>query len=310
MILGKNELATSYAVDHFVSTYLNNAYTNIPLLPQTLDYMHGGLGDSPYFALAEGADIRVMSFNILTELWNDKLPVEGRDLLVAETILTYQPDVIGLQEVSDKWHARLTPLIEEQYTVVTKTNGSGSTNYSTLAYNHEKVKLVEWDCQLYSKGNSANMRLVTWGLFEQIDSGKRFIVTSTHWDINNSTGPANAYRLIQSGEMAEIVHKLNETYQCPVILTGDYNSSRASEEYRNYATLSGTRDAKVEAVEKINAELHSTHAVGDLPRFGDSAIDHITYTDGATPLRYNLLIDQPILDASDHNPLVVDFALK
>ena len=46
---------------------------------------------------------------------------------------------------------------------------------------------------------------MNWGLFERIDGGERFIVISTHWDINTADEPKNRLRLIQAGEMAELI---------------------------------------------------------------------------------------------------------
>ena len=62
--------------------------------------------------LAEGADLRIMSYNILHPDWS-RVPVKGRDEIVAGILQYYMPDVVALQEAGAKWHKALTPLLVE-----------------------------------------------------------------------------------------------------------------------------------------------------------------------------------------------------
>jgi len=43
----------------------------------------------------EGADVRIMSYNILHPDWSH-VPVKGRDALVADILLRYRPDVAAI----------------------------------------------------------------------------------------------------------------------------------------------------------------------------------------------------------------------
>ena len=54
--------------------------------------------------LAEGADIRIMSYNILHPEWNDWISIKGRDEKFLNILQYYMPDVIGIQEAGAKWH--------------------------------------------------------------------------------------------------------------------------------------------------------------------------------------------------------------
>lgn len=310
LLTGVSNFGTSQAVQYFINTYVQNEYAAVLQIPDGLEYSYVGLAGAEHVELTEGADIRIMSFNILAELWNDKLPVNGRDEIVAATILTYLPDVIGLQEVTSTWYKRLGPMIENKYQFVNQRTAENLVNYSGMAYNVETVKPIESGCELFSQGNSGNLRLMNWGLFETIAGGERFVVMNTHWDINNSTEPKNAYRLVQSGEMANRVLELQQLYNCPVIVTGDYNANRNTEEFKNYISISNTKDAQVDAAVRVNAEYISYHAVGVVAKIGDTSIDHITYTAGTEALFFKNFNQSPICDASDHNPIMADFVLE
>ena len=62
--------------------------------------------------LAEGADLRIMSFNILHPEWS-RVPVKGRDEIVAEILRYYTPDVVALQEAGAQWHKTLKPILAD-----------------------------------------------------------------------------------------------------------------------------------------------------------------------------------------------------
>lgn len=311
LLAGKSSFGTTQAVEYFLQNYVRNEYSVLFQIPKDVEYGYVGLADAEYVELTGDADIRIMSYNILTELWNDKLPVEGRDEIVAATLLTYMPDVIGWQEVSDKWYTRLVPMVKEQYTFVNQKTAEGKTNYSGMAYNKEKVTLIKTGCELFSKGNSGNMRLMNWAVFETIAGGERFAVINTHLDINRTDGsPKNAYRLVQAKEMGEKVLALQKEYNCPVIITGDYNCSRSTEEYKLFVETGKVKDAQWTSVNAVNNTYKTYHDVGSVAGAGDTSIDHITYTEGAEALFYMNHIGPPICDASDHNPIMADFKLN
>lgn len=255
-------------------------------------------------ALAPGANLRIMSFNILSEEWNDQTPVDGRKDTVAQTILQFAPDVVGLQEVSDNWYAVLPALISADYTMVCPQNALGQTNYTGMAFNKKKVKLLDSGTHIFAAGNSTKMRLVTWGHYERLDNLQRFVVMNTHWDISQT------HRISEAQEMAAIFLAKKQQFNCPIISVGDFNSNQSSTEYIYYATETGMKNARVDA-EIVNSDHRTSHVLGLKPRAGrlHESIDQIFYTDDLACYLYNNLMDQPILDASDHCPIYADFAI-
>lgn len=262
-----------------------------------------GPGDAP--ALGKGANLRVMSFNILSEEWNDRTPVEGRDQTVARTILHYAPDVVGLQEISANWYAVLPGRLAPAYEMVRRTNSSGQSNYTGMAYHKEKVKLLDSGTDPFSVGSGGSkIRLVTWGYFEKLDGGARFVVMNTHWCIRQEN------RLVHAQEMADLFAKYREKYNCPVISVGDFNAGQDNEAYQRYATRTGQKNARIDAA-AIRRSIHTYHALGKQPpATPQSAIDQIFYTGDLTCLFYNVLVDPVILSASDHCPIYADFKLR
>ncbi|MBQ2709549.1 MAG: hypothetical protein IJF67_14860, partial [Clostridia bacterium] len=100
------------------------------------------------------ADIRIMSYNILAEMWNDKLPIPGRDTVVADTMLSWLPDVIGLQEVSENWYKALAPMVGDTYAFVNEQNDKGEQNYSGMAYHTGKVSSLRTAASVFHRATA------------------------------------------------------------------------------------------------------------------------------------------------------------
>lgn len=254
--------------------------------------------------LSEGADIRVISFNILVE--GSGISLDGRAEGAIETILKYRPDVIGLQEVDKGWYDRLQPGIGDTYEFLYTDNTQGGINRTTAAYNAETVTPVDDGVVIYSQGASPNDRVMTWGVFETVADQRRFAVINTHWDTNRLADN----RFVQAEEMGKKVLEIREKYQCPVICTGDFNTNRMSGEFKKFLELSQTADAQANVEEQINGEYRSQHTLWEMPDRGKTSIDHITYTEDIKPVVFAVLAEKEILGVSDHCPLLIDLAWK
>ncbi len=303
VIAGKAEFATQSAVLTFINLITNKKYSYMCNIPNTTNIQNVAFPGADSKELAEGANLRIMSYNILSEEWNDKLPLTNRDNYVAATILHYSPDVVGLQELSVKWYNALPSLISSEYTMVNMKNSKNEWNYSGMAYNKHKVKLIESGTDIFT-GTSTRIRLVNWGYYEKLDTKERFFVMNTHWSTNQTS------RLVESQEMATLYNKYKAKYNCPIITTGDYNANQDSTEYKYYVENTGLKEAGLHALIK-NRQLRTYHTVGVAPNSEyTKAIDHIFYSSDVSCLYYNVLIDQIVLDSSDHNPIYADFFIE
>jgi endonuclease/exonuclease/phosphatase family metal-dependent hydrolase len=296
-------------VEKFLSSFVrtgNVVTTNLPVgMRLSYDTFAGGDSD----VLADGADTRIMSFNILSEEWDSAAVLAGRDVRVSATILNYHPDVAALQEVSNKWYPILENYIGNVYKFTRKTTPSGKGTYTTLIYNTETTKLIEEDIYLYSVGNSDRLRSIAWGLFESKVTGEQYIVFSTHWDVGAERQPN---RVKQAKEMANLAKSLGDKYKVDVYVCGDYNASESTEEYKNFLKDAGYVDAKTDAKVK-NRACKTYHTLfSNLDTSVYESIDHITFSKdiASKVLFYNTLINDYVIDASDHCPIYIDIVTK
>lgn len=309
LIAASTDATLSKAVEAFLSGFVrtgNIVTTNLPVGTRlSYDTFHGG--DSE--VLAEGADTRIMSFNILSEEWDSAAVLPGRDVRVSATIMNYHPDVAALQEVSNKWYPILENYIGSVYKFTRKTTPSGKGTYTTLIYNTETTKLIKEDIYIYSVGNSERLRSIAWGLFESKVTGEQYIVFSTHWDVG---AERQSNRVKQAKEMAELAKTLADQYKVDVYVCGDYNASENTTEYQNFLKDAGYVDAKTDAKAKNRAckTYHTLFSSLDTSVY--ESIDHITFAKetASKVLFYNTLINDYVIDASDHCPIYIDIVTK
>ena len=254
--------------------------------------------------LQKGADLRIMSWNVLTELWNDKVPVEVRDEYAAAAVRYYAPDVVGFQEMTTAWYNSFENYAGDEYAFVSRVNEKGTISYNSIFYRKSTVRLVEHGVKNFSVG-AATMRLITWALFERISDGERFIVTSTHWD----TGDYPDRITKQSAEMATYVNNLYQKYNVSIFCTGDYNRGASTTQFSSFLSSTGFSDAPTVA-KKTGSTGKTYHSVlGDAPGSGD-AIDHIAISPNTNVLYYTKITDMQVLQASDHCLIFVDVSLS
>ncbi len=302
-------MAITSAINLFVATFCEGRYRNTVKNNTAYDRSiteSVTLSDTDIPTLSEGADLRIMSFNILAELWADialKTLLE-RQKCVPAIILSYSPDVVGLQEVTPAWYSSLEEQLAGLYNVAGKTlNGhpDGETNFSTLMYNVATTELIECSTTVYSEGNDPKLRNLTYGLFHRKSDGAKYIVTCTHWDITVEA------RRIQCSEMAELVQDLVNKYRVPIFCTGDYNETENGL-FRIFLDKTGMLDPKYTA--KVIGYAGGTgHELKKKPTASSPCVDHIAVTTGPKLLYYNAVLCPTALEASDHCPIYIDVKL-
>jgi len=259
--------------------------------------------------LTDGADLRVMSFNILSEEWTDEAKdMDARLPGVIGCITYYEPDVIGIQEVSVKWYGLLREYLGDTYEFV-NTDAANKKDgcYTGLAYNKKKVKLIDKELTYYTVYNSKRLRVINMGLFEMIEGGKRFIVTDTHFNANHKDATTeNKNRVQQATEFIGKIAEYRAKYNCPIIMTGDFNSKDGTDPYNVIISDPLITETKNTALKKGSIFL-TYHNLGTMPGSGSASIDHIFSTGAVTPLYYTTLIDEYLVKASDHCPIFCDF---
>lgn len=291
LIVGTNARSAELACKRFLSDFMDNRYSPRFNLPDGYNRYFVAYETDPDSALTAGADLRVMSYNILSKELTDTAPdVTLRKDLLCTTFLYYMPDVVGLQEVSETGWEMLSGMLGDTYGFAGQKTPLGASSYTGLMYNRRTVRLIESENRLYTVGNQ-RIRLMSWGLFEHLATGERFVVMSTHWDIVLDN------RQTDAEEMTALVNSLRETYRVPVITTGDFNTLESTPYYKQYLANTQQTEARYAAAQigfALNTEV----------------IDHITSTGDLETLFFKLLQTAQTAQASDHNPIYADFRFR
>lgn len=259
--------------------------------------------------LAEGADIRVMTANILAEMesWGGTTPVSRRAEIFAAVLDVYEPDVVGVQEVTDAWYRYLPQYVGEKYAFLHQKTPTGLTNYSSILYDKTKYDVLDSGVQYFSTEGASNIRLVTWAVFSSKDGSLKFSLFNTHW-----CWDTEEHARIQAEEEAALIKKVTEKYPYPYFCTADYNTKQETANYYHFLELTGAVDAKYVARD-AGTLLNVSGGCGNLgsPR-GESgnSIDHIFMTAGYEVRAFATVTANQTYDLSDHSPKYADVKLK
>ncbi len=270
----------------------------VPCLAETADDL----------ALAEGADIRIMSYNLMNPDWS-KVPVTDRVPKVVNILQDYQPDVIGIQEASGKWQKALKPVLVETglyNPACRQSNADGfKYNMSAFMYNVATVQLV--DEYVLDLDPGSDIRVFAVAVFEKLSDGTRFVVANTHPASSTDTEvyARNCADIMEIGaaEMAKYA-------DLPFIMTGDYNTRESSEMYQTLMDTLGVKDAKYEADVMVrNQGTYFEWGTEPAPKT-DDCIDHIFVNVQTDVKLYNVVVDHDVQTTSDHFPIYADIDLK
>ena len=307
LIGGIVDYVSNYAVRDFITSNISRDFGEVPSIVADCD-VKGTVSKFAHDAtMAEGADIRVFSFNVLFDNTHKNPTPAERSIALDALLNHFQPDVIGLQEFNERWHEAFAKM-DSGYKIIDADVGLSHPSNSCIAYNPAKVRLSRHGYEIFSKGDRAHLRLASWAKFEDLDSGKEFIVVNTHWDI------VAEYQMIHAVEMAELVHSLQEKYGCAVITTGDYNRKETTAEYKKYVEISGLQNSKYTALIKGNVHTTTGHGFSQPARVVNvnvlESIDHIFGNDKVEFRYFTVITDQITRDSSDHCPIFADIKLN
>lgn len=270
-------------------------------------------------------DVRIVFNNILGNCNNTTHPVIYRTRSVSEMLVSYAPDVLGLQECSPRSRQDICDIADVLgdygYTEVpAKATNSSKSNYTPLFYNPKTVKLIDYGYDYYDGSfNDSGSKSLTWAVFEVIVTGKRFAAASTHFFYQSD---AAAGRVENAKVIAARCKAIYDMYSCPVIMGGDLNTRIDSNAFRTL-TSSGLVDIRAIADKSSTIIGHHTY-----PEFSTSAgyyktyyvpngtytgsIDHALVYGGDTVTfdEYYVVTEPYALMSADHCPIVVDFSFK
>ena len=261
-------------------------------------------------------------FNNIYGSHQEEHPAETRNLMQAELHLEYMPDVIGLQESSDKVTSYHAFMKRNGYTAVpSNPNNSNKHDYTAMLYRADKLDLLECGYHLYDDGAGDKSKAVTWAVFKDKATGDVFAVGSTHfyW---KSDELGQAARLKDAAQLTEVAKKITDKYNCPFIVGGDYNCNINSEPFKilnnegflNFQKISpDTMDITTHHSYSAYDEELKLYLVPVVPTNPYSkAIDHaLLYNQSTlTAKKFRVVLDDYSFLSSDHCPVMIDFDIN
>lgn len=224
---------------------------------------------------APSEPLRVATYNVLKS--SDRNWPKRRTA-VAETIRSQDLDVAGLQEATP---ITVSPGVR-QFADVARLLGPDwsltdalpqETGEVRTVYNRARLDLIDnGHVEVAGSTRFGVMRYVTWAVFEQKSTGKRFIFVNTHF-VPPKTRAAYDHRTSAARQLVDMVESVN-TGGLPVVVVGDFNSG----DYRTasngvYRTITGAgyvdplveSEALGSAEKRINADLKTVNSYARRP---------------------------------------------
>ncbi|MBQ4914745.1 endonuclease/exonuclease/phosphatase family protein [Maribacter sp. MMG018] len=171
--------------------------------------------------------VKVLTYNIKYDNVNDTVNNwNDRKGDMVKLLKFYSPDIIGMQEVLERQLVYLDESLPQYKAIgVGREDGKKKGEYSPILYNADNLKLLKdntfWLSETPDKvsigWDAALERICTYGLFEEINSKKRFWVFNTHFDHKGVLAREKSAELI-----ALKIKEINKE-NLPVVLMGDLN---------------------------------------------------------------------------------------
>ena len=306
------------------------------------DYsVSGNYYDDPYAntEMADGADIRVMSANVLLRceykpngdyMYDCTTPelntyeggtfeFERRVEIFMAALDYYGADVIGVQEFCYHWvdavNAYINATDNDNYAnwkiVVFDTWNEDRVEKernacSGIIYRTDKLTMTDSGMTPYTVRNNERGQCITWADFTVTATDETFTFVSTHWGAGTDEDTGTVIETLQAEELTAFVNAKKEAGATTVITTGDFNQGTTSDIYTDFLTATASVDALTSASEKIN-NTGSWHEWAGTTNSAGS-IDHITAT-GASALTFETTFYNEQIYGSDHAWIVSDLAI-
>ena len=177
--------------------------------------------------------VKVMTYNLRYDNPDDGLNSwDSRKVLIANQVSRIAPDFLGTQEGLNNQVRYLSETLKNySFVGVGREDGVEKGEYAAIFYRSDRYKVIKSSTfwlsatpDVHSVGwDAALERICTYGLFQNIKTGKRCWIFNTHLDHIGKIARKESAKLI-----LERINQLNvDNY--PVILTGDFNSEETDE---------------------------------------------------------------------------------
>ncbi len=328
------QTGNSFAIEYKDSTELIEAFKELVALisedgTKTATFPITGAATRKVAVAKADGNIRVMSSNVCNQGVSDwanptntpnPLPIEKwplRAQILAETFLTYQPDFIGLQEVSVAQLAMFAELLGSQYAQA-EVNFADTTNMTPIFYRKDLYTQIEGGYSVIKE----NYRYVEWAVYKDADENQ-IIHMNLHFDPTYPDDGGNAIR----EENAQLANSILDTLvaenkypNAAIVITGDYNDTSASAAY-NVLTEGLNMASGADIIKNTDSTYYTFHTLGVTSTPPTTytnkgydcrgPIDIVTITtDKLEAVKYGVIWDPIVCSASDHYPVLLDVVRK
>ncbi len=238
---------------------------------------------------------RTMTFNVwCAEITDDRV---DRVISVIETAL---PDTFGVQEATPEWIAILKNRLPFYQFVGEGRDGGNAGEYSAVFYLPDRYTLLDSGTKWLSDTpdtvskvpESSLPRIMSYAVLKRISDGKEFVHVNTHLEHTNEISRVK--------QTAVLLDQIKPFEGKPIIMTGDFNTNRDSEPYRQI--LAG---GFVDAGASFGGEAGNKNT---FPAGQGSGIIDFCFLRGQISVKgYSVFQDQVSGGyPSDHNPVIID----
>ena len=282
-ITGKDTDATCRAAEQFISDCLSADNVKDGVLTVPRDTLTVSTPAEAY---------TVMSFNLLVAKESEPDRFEA----ALTQINAADPDILGVQECSVLWYEFLCERLGDRYEVVGELNHTSTQMWrNAIFYKKDKFELIETKTQWLSATpsgasrlpNETQYRILTYAVLKDVKTGATFAHCNTHMTIIEEV------RESQFKVLVKLLGKLD----CPIVLTGDFNTREGSGYYQKITDF-GLYSAHV---------LTSAHDPANT--VSSSTIDFCFVDPAHIGVVSHEVIEETVngVEPSDHNAVVVKF---
>lgn len=270
----------------------------IPPIPSKLTPLYNTINS--FHSVGE-SDLRIMTYNLLShELGFDGIQSNERKSDIIALINTIKPHILCLQETSFDYYRSL--IENTQLEFISPVSYFLSHSMTVLMYNPKHLTPVEYGSVAYKYSTNPRLRCYTWGLFEENKSKKKLFIVNTHLNLYKQ---ATAYPMLQATELIEFCRKKEQEYNCPVYITGDFNSQENSEKTGDCAVYNYISLFYNDTKEKAESKTYGTGK-----NLYSPISDYIFCTDDSAIKSYTLLSQPELNILSDHFPIFIDINIS
>ena len=228
----------------------------------------------------------------------------------------YMPDIIGAQEVTLTWKNYLTEAMSEYGIVGDAREAIIDPEHSSILYKKERFELIKTETfALSESGEFGSLgwgeeypRICTYAILKDKINGDELCFFNTHLALNNDA------RI----KMLELIFAKMDSFNLPLILTGDFNTTETSDSYK-LCTESRFDDTKYIAKDSDSGVTWHNYEGSDFssntsrhPEYRVSPIDYILSSKGDFECLKHKIVKETVdgFYPSDHYFVISEVVLK